>query len=400
MNVYSNMTNLSEATMSGGRRVLILPILVILLSGCVAPTTKQQSVDPELAAREAEKQRELVIVSYQNSLARIHNVAFVILRAGVELCGERVRPAFGFSMLSAEDFVGDYYETYRRLNNNSNLAHVIGIADGSPAALSGLVPGDAVLAVDGMPIPAEAGAVADVVASLREFKIGQAATLTVRSRDATERDVTVPSEAVCDYDLRLKMDDLVNAYADGDNVVLHSGMLRFAASDAELAAVVGHEIAHNAMGHIEAKSANAMAGAGVGLIFDVLAVVAGINTGGDFMRAGANIGAGAYSQEFEAEADYVGVYLMARAGLPVAEVPNFWRRMAVAHPGSIAENHGSTHPPTPERFLALENAVQEIAGKITIGAPLMPDMAIEPPPRSTAAGASGTAFKPGSAAPE
>ena len=94
MNVYSNMTNLSEATMSGGRRVLILPILVILLSGCVAPTTKQQSVDPELAAREAEKQRELVIVSYQNSLARIHNVAFVILRAGVELCGERVRPAF------------------------------------------------------------------------------------------------------------------------------------------------------------------------------------------------------------------------------------------------------------------------------------------------------------------
>ena len=153
--------------MSGGRRVLILPILAILLSGCVAPTTKQQSVDPELAAREAEKQRELVIVSYQNSLARIHNVAFVILRAGVELCGERVRPAFGFSMLSAEDFVGDYYETYRRLNNNSNLAHVIGIADGSPAALSGLVPGDAVLAVDGTPIPAEAGAVADVVASLR-----------------------------------------------------------------------------------------------------------------------------------------------------------------------------------------------------------------------------------------
>jgi len=385
--------------MRGGKRLFIVAAIILFMAGCVAPTTKQQNVDPELAAREAEKQRELVVVGYQNDLARIHNAAFVMLHAGVDLCGERIRPTFGFSMLSAEDFGGDYYETYRRLNQYSNQAHVVGIADGSPAATSDLKLGDAVLAVDVVPIPAEPGALADVFAALREFDVGQATTLTVRTYGESERDVTITSVATCDYDLQLEMGDLVNAYADGDNVVLYSGMMRFAASDTELAAVIGHEIAHNAMGHIAAKSANAVAGAGVGLIFDVLAAVAGVNTGGDFMRAGATIGAGAYSIDFEAEADYVGLYLMARAGIPIDEVPNFWRRMAMVNPGSIESNHGASHPSTPERFLALENAVEEIAGKIAAGENLMPDLAIEPSPRSASADDGASKFKKGESNP-
>ena len=89
----------------------------------------------------------------------------------------------------------------------------------------------------------------------------------------------------------------------------------------------------------------------------ILAAVAGVNTGGDFMRIGAEAGAGAFSQDFEAEADYVGVYLMARGGYDIGLAPNFWRRMAVIHPASIKTNHSSTHPSAPERFVALESAV-------------------------------------------
>jgi hypothetical protein len=120
--------------MCGRQRIFFLAVLALLLPGCVAPATKSQAVDPELAAREAEKQRELVVIDYRDNLTRIDNIGYVMLRVGVELCGERVRPAFGFSLLSAEDFQGDYYETYRRLNKYSNQAHVVGIADGSPSA--------------------------------------------------------------------------------------------------------------------------------------------------------------------------------------------------------------------------------------------------------------------------
>ena len=51
-------------------------------------------------------------------------------------------------------------------------------------------------------------------------------------------------------------------------------------------------------------------------------------------------------------------------------------------------------------FLALENTVEEIAGKIAAGVDLMPDMAVEPSPRSASAETGGTAFKAGSPVPD
>ena len=102
-----------------------------------------------------------------------------MLRAGVELCGERVRPEFGFTLLSAEDFEGDYYETYRHLNKYGNQAHVYGIAEGSPAASSGLKLGDAVLAIEGNPIPAEKGVLAKMYAALDEDGTVESLTLIV-----------------------------------------------------------------------------------------------------------------------------------------------------------------------------------------------------------------------------
>ena len=46
--------------MSSGKCQIIV-VLALFAGGCVAPTTRQQAIDPELAAREAEKQRDLAI---------------------------------------------------------------------------------------------------------------------------------------------------------------------------------------------------------------------------------------------------------------------------------------------------------------------------------------------------
>ena len=68
---------------------------------------------------------------------------------------------------------------------------------------------------------------------------------------------------------------------------------------------------------------------------------------------------------------------MARAGYDIGLAPNFWRRMAVIHPGSIQTNHSSTHPSAPERFVALESAVGEIRAKLAAGQPLAPEIAVD-----------------------
>jgi predicted Zn-dependent protease len=119
------------------------------------------------------------------------------------------------------------------------------------------------------------------------------------------------------------------------------------------------------MRHQKAKMQNYM----LGSLLDILAAAYGINTQGTF----GNSAAQAYSQEFEAEADYVGLYIMALAGLEIENSANFWRRMAALHPGSIGRNHASSHPATAERFVAIEQTVLEIRQKQAGGLALTPE---------------------------
>lgn len=146
----------------------------------------------------------------------------------------------------------------------------------------------------------------------------------------------------------------------------------FFKTDEEIALVFSHELAHNAMKHIDAKKKNAIVGGIFGFVLDVAAAAAGVNTNGDFTRLASNAGASSYSVEFEQEADYVGLYFMAQAGYRIDEAPNFWRRMATSNSASITMK--SSHPTAPERFLALETTVKEIKGKMASNQPLNPEM--------------------------
>ena len=85
----------------------------------------------------------------------------------------------------------------------------------------------------------------------------------------------------------------------------------------------------------------------------------------------------------DTDADYVGLYLAARAGYEIRTAVDFWRRMAVEPPGSIGESMLSSHPSSPERSAGLEQAVREIEAKRRAGQPLVPrfesDVAAPPP---------------------
>ena len=84
------------------------------------------------------------------------------------------------------------------------------------------------------------------------------------------------------------------------------------------------------------------------------------------------MGAEAHSQDFEREADYVGMYILARANLPLATGPNVWRHMAQIDPASIG--YASSHPTTAERFVRLGEAINEIERKRRMNLELLPEM--------------------------
>ena len=96
----------------------------------------------------------------------------------------------------------------------------------------------------------------------------------------------------------------------------------------------------------------------------------GVNTQDAFTKAGSQVGSQFASAEFEAEADYVGLYYSARSGYDTAHAPEFLRKMSVENSGSIFIK--SSHPANPQRFLALQAANTEIEAQRTAGEPLPP----------------------------
>ncbi len=175
----------------------------------------------------------------------------------------------------------------------------------------------------------------------------------------------------CYFYFSYKRGKEINAYADGENIVVSTGMMAFIESDDELALVLSHEMAHNLLGHPDAATSNAMAGGVVGLLADALAASQGVDTRGQFSQLGAEAGVLRYSRGFEAEADYVGLYIMAAAGYDISNTPYFWRRFSVQDPDGIYG--GRTHPSNPERFIALNKTVTEINYKRHHRLPLIPE---------------------------
>ena len=72
-----------------------------------------------------------------------------------------------------------------------------------------------------------------------------------------------------------------------------------------------------------------------------------------------------YSQDFEREADYVGLYILAKSNIDSSNIENFWRKLAAENPGSTI-NYNSTHPTSSERWANIRAAQKEIQYKIEI----------------------------------
>lgn len=164
----------------------------------------------------------------------------------------------------------------------------------------------------------------------------------------------------------------VNAHADGEKIVVYPALVGFAMSDTHLALVLAHEYTHHIMKHVSSAQKNVLAGALLGSLADALARSQGMSTGGKLGQLGAQASMLAYSPSFEHEADYIGLYMLARAGYKIEDAPGFWRKMAQNNPKGIYNR--TTHPTTPERYVSLEKTIKEIRKKQAAGARLLPNI--------------------------
>lgn len=354
------------------RARLLLPAFLVF-AACAGPQTRMPAVDSAAIAKEAREQKKLALQGWFEQDMRVQRIAYRLLTAGTELCGQKVGPIAGFSLLNRHDFPSEWLAAAEELYGVGDRPQIATVVPGSAAEAAGLEPGDIVLRVGDWETPQGKAAPRKTIDRAREVLAKQGRLTLHLLRGGAPLAVTLEPVRACSFAITIDNDDAVNAYADGHKIVLQKGMLRFARTDEELALVLAHELAHNAMGHVDAARKNALVGGAVGLLLDIAAAAAGVNTQGSFTDAGMRAGANAYSVDFEREADYVGMYLLARAGFDITDAPQFWRRMGAENPDAIV--HNTTHPTTPERFLGLDQAIAEIESKIARGAPLLPDLA-------------------------
>ncbi len=157
----------------------------------------------------------------------------------------------------------------------------------------------------------------------------------------------------------------VNAWCmPGGKMAVYSGLIdQLQVTDDELAAVMGHEIAHALREHGREKAsqaagvnvAAAIGGAVIGTYFGVDARLGQTALGavGDlaFMRPN--------SREMEQEADRVGVELAARAGYDPSAAITLWEKMGRVSSGSTPQ-WLSTHPSNQARIADLRVYAQRV----------------------------------------
>lgn len=159
----------------------------------------------------------------------------------------------------------------------------------------------------------------------------------------------------------LETDDL-NAYVmPGGKIMVYEGIVdRLDLTDAELAAIMGHEIAHALREHsrerISRQYAQQLALAGAAIVTGAEANIL------DLANAVATVTFQLpHSREQEAEADTLGLELMARAGYEPSAAVSLWKKMVAANrEQSQPPEFLSTHPAPEQRIQNLQALVPKV----------------------------------------
>lgn len=196
-------------------------------------------------------------------------------------------------------------------------------------------------------------------------KLNEDPRLIARVRGITER--LIPATAVFrpdapawKWEVNTLTTEEMNAYAmPGGKIMVYSGLVdKLQLTDAELAAVLGHEISHALREHTRERVSRiyaqrvalaglaALTGAGQGAL-DIAENVASVT----FQLP--------HSRQQESEADIMGLELMARAGYDPHAAVRVWQKM-LASEKSGAPQFLSTHPSAPNRIRQLEAAVPKV----------------------------------------
>ena len=161
---------------------------------------------------------------------------------------------------------------------------------------------------------------------------------------------------VTDFDWQFTVleTNVQNAFClPGGKVAVYSGIMKLMRNEAELAFVVAHEV-----GHAIARHGGERLSWGYLQSFGGILVALGLNnkTASNVYGIGTNLGVMLpFSRSNEAEADLIGLILMAKAGYDPHASVHFWTRFSSNSAAGTLGSLMSTHPCDADRIAAMNN---------------------------------------------
>lgn len=152
----------------------------------------------------------------------------------------------------------------------------------------------------------------------------------------------------------------MNAYVmPGGKIVFYSGIIdNLKLTDAEIVAIMGHEMAHALREHSREKLSRSMATGGV---ISIASAAFGLSAGqAQVAQLAGDVGLSLpHSRTQESEADKIGLELMARAGYNPNAAVSLWQKMQ-AKSGSSGPQFLSTHPSSSNRIKQIQDLLPAV----------------------------------------
>jgi len=157
------------------------------------------------------------------------------------------------------------------------------------------------------------------------------------------------------WEVRVFADDQANAFAlPGNKIGVYEGLFKYAVNQDQVAAVMGHELAHVVAQHGNERVSDQLA-AQAGLAIAAIALGASDSSEDNKALVLAGLGLGVqygiilpFSRTHESEADLIGLGLMAESGFNPRESVKLWQNMSKA--GGQPPEFLSTHPSSSTRI--------------------------------------------------
>ena len=334
-------------------KVLIV-ILICFFSSCSSITSlskKEDSYPDQNEKAEMYKQANYLVASMASASRKLHDIAWPIMKANVDVCLNSRINAFGLMIADPNDlqpslkpsFFSASPNVLEHDNSSPDLPMIVSVANESPANNVDIMEGDFIVSID------------NKLVNYTNYK-----TLLIQAAKKGKLKIVVKrlkkdlvyslnSEFICGYPVQPMISPIPNAYADGSKIYITIATLDFIKDDQEIAFLISHELAHNIV-HYNGKGLNEIEAKPISINDKP-----SLQSIGDLFifQSGAK----------ETEADLLGIEYAIKAGISQDKVANYFRRLSIYMPQLMDESIFRMHPGNAKRVTDIERKLKILNNK-------------------------------------